>query len=104
MAMRGGRRPVRLRPLTRVDRPIASPADVVATALEIEHELRTKLNGRLTGSFTAIGDPRIRAGAVVRLEGLGPDFSLDYRVATATHSFDGGGWVTSGQVYKEIIP
>lgn len=90
--------------LTRVDRPIASPADVVSSALEIEHELRTKLNGRLTGSFTAIGDPRIRAGAVVRLEGLGPDFSLDYRVATATHSFDGGGWVTSGQVYKEIIP
>ena len=90
--------------LTRVDRPVASPADVVSSALEIEHELRTKLNGRLTGSFTAVGDPRIRAGAIVRLEGLGPDFSLDYRVASASHSFDGGGWVTSGQLYKEIIP
>lgn len=90
--------------LTRVDKPIASPADVVSSALEIEHELRTKLNGRLTGSLTAIGDPRIRAGAVVRLEGLGPDFSMDYRVASATHAFDGSGWTTTAQVYKEIIP
>ncbi len=90
--------------LTRVDRPISSPADVVSSALEIEHDLRTKLNGRLTGSFTAIGDPRIRAGAVVRLEGLGPDFSMDYRVASVTQSFDGSGWVSSGQLYKEIIP
>lgn len=90
--------------LTRVDRPISSPADVVSSALEIEHELRTKLNGRLTGSLTAIGDSRIRAGAIVRLEGLGPDFSLDYRVASATQSFDGSGWTTTAQVYKEIIP
>jgi hypothetical protein len=90
--------------LTRVDRPITSPADVVSSALEIEHELRTKLNGRLTGSLTAIGDARIRAGAVVRLEGLGPDFSMDYRVASTTQSFDGNGWTTTAQVYKEIIP
>jgi len=90
--------------LTRVDKPVTSPADVVSSALEIEHELRTKLNGRLTGSLTAIGDPRIRAGAIVRLEGLGPDFSMDYRVASATQAFDGSGWVTTAQVYKEIIP
>ncbi len=76
----------------------------MSSALEIEHELRTKLNGRLTGSLTAVGDPRIRAGAVVRLEGLGTDFSMDYRVASATQTFDGSGWVTSAQVFKEIIP
>jgi hypothetical protein len=90
--------------LTRVDRPVTSPADVVSSALEIEHELRTKLNGRLTGSLTAIGNPAIRAGAVIRLEGLGPDFSMDYRVSSATQSFDGSGWVTKANVYKEIIP
>lgn len=90
--------------LTRVDRAIASPADVVSSALEIEHELRTRLNGRLTGSLTAVGDARIRAGVIVRLEGLGPDFSMDYRVASATQSFDGGGWTTTAEVYKEIIP
>ena len=64
-------------------------------ALVIAHELRTKLNNRLTGSGTAIGDPRIRAGAVIRFDGLGPDFSGDYRVASATHAIDAGGYRTT---------
>ena len=70
----------------------------------IAHELRTKLNKRLTGSGTAIGDPRIRAGAIVRLEGLGPDFSGDYRVSGATHAIDAEGYRTSFEVRKEILP
>jgi hypothetical protein len=89
---------------TIVDQPIGSPADIVTSALAIARELRTKLNNRLTGSGTAVGDPRIRAGAVIRLEGLGPDFSGDFRVASATHSLDAGGYRTSFEVRKEIIP
>ncbi len=87
-----------------IDQPISSPADLANSALKIYRELRNKLNNRLTGSGSAIGDPRIRAGAVIRLEGLGPDFSGDYRVASATHSLDGGGYKTSFQVKKEILP
>lgn len=90
--------------LTINDRPITCPADLVTSALVIHRELRKKLNERLTGSGSAIGDPRIRNGALVRLEGLGPDFSGDYRVKNATHSFDGGGYRTSFEVYKEILP
>ena len=89
---------------TIVDQTISSPADVANSALAIVHELRTRLNNRLTGSGSAVGDPRIRAGAVIRLEGLGPDFSGDYRVSGATHSVDGGGYRTTFQVYKEFIP
>jgi len=89
---------------TTIDRPIRTPTDVAANALIIYHKLREKLNNRLTGSGSAIGDPRIRAGAVVRLEGLGPDFSGDYRVKSATHSLDGGGYKTSFEVFKEILP
>ena len=70
----------------------------------IARELRTKLNNRLTGSGSAVGDPRIRAGAVIRLEGLGPDFSGDVRVTSATHSIDTSGYRTSFDVRKEIIP
>jgi phage protein D len=66
--------------------------------------LRQKLNSRLTGSGSAVGDPRIRAGAVIRLEGLGPDFSGNYRVKSATHTLDTGGYRTNFEVYKEIIP
>ena len=90
--------------LTVVDQTISSPADVASSALSIVYKLRQKLNARLTGSASAIGDPRIRAGAVVRLEGLGPDFSGDYRVASATHTIDSGGYRTSFEVFKEIIP
>ncbi len=90
--------------LTRIDQPITSPADITNSALEIAHELRSKLNNRLTGSGSAIGDPRIRAGAVMRLEGLGPDFSGDYRVRSATHAIDSSGYRTNFEVYKEIIP
>ena len=66
--------------------------------------LRNKVNTRLTGSGTAVGDPRIRAGAVIKLDGLGPDFSGNYRVTSATHSIDGNGYRTAFKVRKEIIP
>jgi Bacteriophage probable baseplate hub protein len=89
---------------TIIDRPISSPADIAKSALVIVHELRSKLNKRVTGSGSAVGDPRIRAGAIVRLEGLGPDFSGDYRVSGATHSVDANGYRTTFQVYKEILP
>jgi phage protein D len=89
---------------TIVDQPISSPADLVTSALVIARELRNKLNNRLTGSGSAIGDPRIRAGAIIRLEGLGQDFSGDYRVSSATHSIDSSGYRTSFEVKKEIIP
>lgn len=89
---------------TLIDQPIASPADIVNSALVITRELRHKINNRMTGRASAVGDPRIRAGAVVRLDGMGPDFSGDYRVAKATHTIDGGGYRTSFEVRKEILP
>lgn len=90
--------------LTKIDKPITNPADIASSALEITRELRQKINNRLTGSGTAVGDPRLRAGAMIRLEGLGPDFSGDYRVTSASHTIDSGGWRTSFQVQKEILP
>jgi len=87
-----------------VDQPIGSPADIANSALVILRLLRQKLNKRLTGSGSAVGDPAIRAGAMVRIEGLGPDFSGNYRVASATHTVDSSGYRTNFQVFKEIIP
>jgi phage protein D len=90
--------------VTIIDQPIGSPADIMNSALAIAHELRTKVNSRLTGKGSAIGDPRIRAGAVIRLEELGPDFSGIYRVTSATHSLSAKGYVTNFEVQKELIP
>jgi phage protein D len=89
---------------TMIDQPVSNPTDLVNSALVVVRELRNKLNNRLTGTGSAIGDPRIRAGAVMRLEGLGPNFSGDYRVASASHSIDTGGYRTNFEVRKEILP
>ncbi len=81
--------------------PSDNPVEAVRAALA---ELRRRLNSRVTGSGGAAGDPRIRAGRVLRLEGLGARFSgSDYRVTAATHTLDGGGYRTSFQVRKEVF-
>jgi phage protein D len=73
------------------------------TALqEILSELLPRLNNRLTGSGSSIGDPRIKAGAVIDLEGLGDQFSGLYRITSATHTFDSSGYKTSFDVRKEV--
>lgn len=65
-------------------------------------KLLARLNQRLTGSGSAIGDPRIRAGAVLRLEGVGEKFGGLYRVTSATHTLGSGGYRTNFEVRKEI--
>jgi len=61
-----------------------------------------KLSRRLTGSGSTLGDPRIVPGAVLRLEGLGVQFSGLWRVTSATHTLDTGGYRTSFEVRKDI--
>ncbi|MGH8531180.1 MAG: phage late control D family protein [Gammaproteobacteria bacterium] len=69
---------------------------------EILSELLPRLNNRLTGSGSTIGDPRIKAGRVINFEGLGEQFSGLYRVTSATHSLDSGGYRTSFEARKEV--
>ncbi len=47
-------------------------------------------------------DVRLRAGKVLRLEGLGEQFSGLYRLTSATHTLDGSGYRTSFEARKEI--
>jgi phage protein D len=65
-------------------------------------KLIPQLNRRLTGSGSTIGDTRIQAGKVLRLEGLGQTFSGLFRVTSATHSLDSSGYRTSFDARKEI--
>ncbi|SEB02504.1 MULTISPECIES: hypothetical protein [unclassified Mycobacterium] len=87
-----------------VDQPISSPVDLAGSALRIVSELRGRLNKRMTGSGSCVGDPHIRAGKLVRLDGMGPDFSGDYRISSATHSIDGSGYQTHFEAFRELIP
>ena len=91
-------------PVTAAGRDIVikKPISPLAAPREIVSRLIPKLNQRLTGSGSTVGDPLIRPGAVLKLEGLGVEFSGLYRVTSATHSIDSGGYRTSFQVRKEI--
>lgn len=71
-------------------------------ARSILTELLPRLNNRLTGTGSCVGNPDIKAGRVVKLEGLGEQFSGLYRITSATHTFDTGGYRTSFQVRKEV--
>jgi phage protein D len=84
--------------LTLVDEPVT----LASAGRVILSKLIPSLNKRLTGSGNTIGDPRIKAGSVLRLEGLGEQFGGLYRVTSAKHTIDGGGYHTSFNVRKEV--
>ncbi len=81
---------------------IEEPVTPLSAPRKIISEFIPKLNQRQTGSGNSIGDPRVRAGTVLRLEGLGEQFGGLYRVTSATHTIDGGGYRTRFEVRKEI--
>lgn len=87
-----------------INRPISSPADIINSALFITRKLRDTINNRLTATVAAVGDPAIVANAVVQFNGLGPDFSGNYRITNARHVIDAEGYRTSFKVRKEILP
>jgi hypothetical protein len=81
---------------------LEEPVTLTTAPRYIVGTLIPKLNERLTGSGSTVGDPRIRAGTVLRLEGLGEEFGGLYRVTQATHTLDSGGYRTSFDVRKDI--
>jgi len=69
---------------------------------KILSELLPRLNNRLTGSGSTIGNPKIKAGQVINLDGLGEQFSGLYRITSTTHAFDSSGYKTNFDVRKEV--
>lgn len=81
-----------------VDEPVT-----IATAPRlIVAKLLPRLNRRTTASGSCVGDPRISAGRVLRIEGVGETFGGLWRVVSAQHTLDGGGYRTSFELRKEI--
>jgi hypothetical protein len=78
------------------------PVGLAQSLQQILTELLPRLNNRLTGSGSTIGDLRIRAGRVINLEGLGEEFGGLYRITSATHAIDGSGFRTSFGGRKEV--
>lgn len=78
------------------------PTGFANAAYKLIAELLPRLNNRLTGSGSAVGDPRIRASKVIQLDGLGGTFSGLYRITSATHTFDASGYRTNFNARKEV--
>jgi phage protein D len=87
--------------LTIPDVPIDTAPDAIKWAVG---EMRRRMNNRITGSGTAVGDPRLRVGQVITLTGVGSQFSSsNYRLISVTHSIDAGGYRTRFQVRQEVM-
>ncbi len=78
------------------------PSGFPGALREILSDLLPRLNNRLTGSGSCIGDPRIMAGKIVNLDGLGDEFGGLYRITSATHTLDNSGYKTSFKGRKEV--
>ncbi len=81
---------------------IDEPLTLTSIPRRIVAELIPRLNGRLTASGSVIGDPEIRPGDVLRIEGVGEEFGGLYRATAVTHSLDSGGFRTRFEARKEV--
>jgi len=81
---------------------IEEPLTLTSIPRKLVSELIPKLNHRLTASGSVVGEPRLRAGNVIRIEGAGEEFGGLYRATGVTHTLDGGGYRTSFEARKEI--
>ncbi|MDB5898481.1 MAG: putative rane protein [Ramlibacter sp.] len=84
------------------DYMIEEPLTAVSIPRKLVSELIPRLNKRLTASGTVIGEPTLRAGDVVRIEGVGEEFGGLYRATSVTHTLDGGGFRTTFGARKEV--
>ncbi|GIE88157.1 phage late control D family protein [Actinoplanes regularis] len=81
-----------------VDEPL-SPATAPRVVLG---KLLPRLNRRMTATGSCVGDAAVRAGHVLRIEGVGETYGGLWRVTSVTHTVDAGGWRTSFEARKEI--
>lgn len=84
------------------DYMIEEPLTATSLPRKLVSELIPRLNRRLTASGTVLGEPTLRAGDVVRIEGTGEEFGGLYRATSVTHTIDAGGFRTSFGARKEI--
>ena len=81
---------------------IEEPLTLASAPRVIVSKLVPRLNERLTGTGSTVGDPRLAAGRVLRLDGVGEEFGGLYRITGTRHTIDSGGYRTSFDVRKEI--
>jgi phage protein D len=74
------------------NKPLKSVEEAKSIA---EVELKKALNSFIQGTLECIGDPDLRPGICIEIEGLGELFSGKYYITSAKHSLDNNGYKTS---------
>jgi phage protein D/phage baseplate assembly protein gpV len=80
------------------DLPISTPLDAATLAKSLLEQL---LEGLYEGSGVCIGDPSLRAGDQVDIQGVGRRFSGSYRLRQVTHTISDGGYETRFEVSQK---
>lgn len=69
-----------------------------------EEKLKEALsNYYIPGTLECVGDPELRPGILIEIDGLGKLFSGKYYIASARHSFDNNGYRTTLEVRRSVI-
>ena len=84
------------------DYMIEEPLTAASLPRKLVSELIPRLNRRLTATGTVPGEPRLRAGDVLRIGGTGEGVGGLCRASSVTHTIDAGGFRTSFGARKEI--
>jgi uncharacterized protein len=68
-----------------------------------EIELKRNINTFIQGDLECIGDPGLRSGTGIKIEGIGQLFSGNYYILTTRHSFSDSGYKTTLGVRKTVL-
>jgi phage protein D len=82
------------------DVPFDNPMEAIKRAIA---EMKRRVNGRVTGRGTAVGNPAIRAGNVIALAKVGRFSGRNYRLTSVSHTIDSGGYRTGFEVRQEWL-
>jgi phage protein D len=81
---------------------VTEPLTALTAPRTLIGHLLPRLNQRLTATGRILGDPRVRPGRVVRIEGVGVEFGGLYRVVSTVHTLGADGFHTSFELRKEV--
>lgn len=82
------------------DRPIRSETEAKRLAVSILENIAKDM---VKGTGSTVGLPDLRAGGVIKMDGMGARFSGRYFIVSTTHTISDGGYITSFECRREEV-
>jgi phage protein D len=81
---------------------VQEPLSPASAPRKLVSEILPRLNKRITATGSTLGEPRLRAASVLRIDGVGEQFGGLWRATEVTHTFDSSGFRTQFELRKEV--